>query len=457
MKRVRVRFAPSPTGHLHIGGVRTALFNYIFAMKHGGDFVLRVEDTDLNRSKNEYTRSILASLDWLGLTPYEGPYFQSERLDLYKKYAEEMVRNGKAYYCYCTKEDIEKQKAVKTSSGGFKYDGKCRENLGKDAELAREAQAIRVVCPESEDVSYNDAIRGMVTVNTREFDDFIIMKSDGTPTYSYACVIDDYLLNISHVIRGEDHVTNTFKQIILYNALGWEVPEFAHIPLINGPDGTRLSKRHGATALIEYKRMGYLKEAIINYLSLLGWNPGDNTEIFDIAYLIEHFDLSKVSKNAARFDMEKLIWFNGEYLFRVEENEKAGLISEFCSEFYGETLDRALLEKIIPILGTRGKTLEEIRSYILFFFRVPDTYDEAVPFEKAAELMMLLESAQFKSTGLEAAARDFALKNGIKLKVLAQFIRLAISGKKVSPGVFESMEILGREETLKRIGKYMNG
>ncbi len=452
-KRVRVRFAPSPTGYLHIGGIRTALFNYIYALKHNGRFFLRIEDTDHVRSKKKYIDSILDSINWLGFTPYEGPIYQSERLNIYKKYAEQLVKERKAYYCYCTKEDIKKEKlAAEKNKVTYKYSGKCRAHIGEKEKNI--SYSIRIKNIKRKNYIIKDLIRGDVKVNSDEFDDYIIVKSNGTPTYSFACVIDDHLLNISHVIRGEDHITNTFKQLIIYDLLKWEYPTFAHIPLIHSTGGRRLSKRHGATALIEYKNMGYLREVLINYLSLLGWSPKTDKEIFDIDFLIENFKLEDISKNSAQFDIEKLNWMNGVYLFGMDIEKKAELVISYVEKYYKYKLERKKLINILCILGPRGRTLKEIWEHIKFFYKAPIEYAKGIDIENRNKIISLIEKTNFNDNTLEEAIREFCHKTNMKLQKIAQFIRVAISGEIVSLGIFESMKILGKQETLNRLMEY---
>ena len=353
---VRVRFAPSPTGHLHIGGVRTALYNYIFAKKHQGQFILRIEDTDRIRSKSLYAKCIIESLKWLGLN-YDGePIYQKDRMDIYRKYAEQLVKGKKAYYCYCTRDEIEKEKLkAKEKNIAYRNSGECKKYMGKEETMGSRSHTVRIINDEEEDYSINDYIRGTISNNSKEFDDFIIMKSDGTPTYSFACVIDDHLLNISHVIRGEDHITNTFKQMLLYEKLSWIPPKYAHLPLINGPDGKRLSKRHGATALLEFKKKGIIKEAFINYLAMLGWHPRDDKEIFDMDFLIDNFELNDISKKAAQFDYDKLNWMNGEYILNMDIGKKLNLMKEYINEYTKTEIDLSKLELILKTMAPRGK------------------------------------------------------------------------------------------------------
>ncbi len=456
-KNIRVRFAPSPTGHLHIGGVRTALYNYIFAKKYNGKFILRIEDTDRKRSKSLYSECIIKSLEWLGFDWDEEPIFQNDRLDIYSSYAEKLVKEKKAYYCYCTWEDIAKQKEEAKAKGvSYKYNGNCKKFMGKEEEMGNKPHTIRIINDVEKDYKINDLIRGEITNNAREFDDFIIMKSDGTPTYSFACVIDDHLLNISHVIRGEDHITNTFKQLLLYEKIKWQPPEFAHLPLINGPDGKRLSKRHGATALLEFKKLGIIKDAFINYLALLGWNPGDDKEIFSMAEMIDKFDIGNISKKAAQFDYDKLTWMNGEYLFKMDIEEKYRLMKAYIDEYIKVPINDEKLRKILSIMGPRGKTLKEIWELIKFVFVKPTEYEKIIRADYAEQLIKLFEGLQFNLDNISEGMRKFCNDNGLKLKKVSEFIRLSLTGRQISIGLFESIYILGREETIKRIRRYEN-
>lgn len=326
MSEVRVRFAPSPTGYLHIGGARTALFNWLFARKMGGKLILRIEDTDIERLKEDSVSQILTSLKWLGINWDEGPeaggeygpYYQSERFDIYKKYAQQLLDEGKAYYCFCTTEDLaaqrEKQRAAKQP---FRYARTCRDIPAEEAKAriaAGEPYSIRIKIPAEGSITVHDLIHGEVTFNMDQFDDFVIVKSNGIPTYNFAVCVDDHLMGITHVLRAEEHLSNTPKQLLVYEALGWEPPKFGHMPMILAMDRSKLSKRHGATSVEEFRSQGYLPEAIINYLTLLGWGPGDEREIFTLEETVKLFELEQMSKKAAIYDTKKLTWMNGQYL-----------------------------------------------------------------------------------------------------------------------------------------------
>jgi len=332
MDNVRVRIAPSPTGYLHVGTAHTALFNWLFARHNKGTFILRIEDTDLARSTKEYEENIIEGLKWLGLYWDEGPYYQTQRLDLYRKYADELLKKGLAYYCYCTPEELEeRRKEALAQKKPPRYDRKCLYLSDEErARYEREGRkpAIRLLVPEGKTV-FNDIIRGEIEFNNEDIGDFVIMKSDGIPTYNFAVVIDDYTMGITHVIRGEDHISNTPKQLFIYNAFGWTPPEFAHLPLLLGPDRSKLSKRHGVTSVTEYKKMGYLPQALVNYLALLGWTPEENREIYTVEELIELFDLRRVTKNPGIFDVTKLEWINTQHIRRLSLEELADLTYPF--------------------------------------------------------------------------------------------------------------------------------
>ena len=317
MADIRVRFAPSPTGFLHIGGARTALFNFLFARSQEGTFVLRIEDTDTVRSTQESVDEILKAMEWLGLNWDEGPYYQSERFNLYKEKVQQLLDEGKAYRCYCTSEELDKKREQAMAEGRKpKYDGTCRERMDHPGNTPF---VIRFRAPDNGTTSFNDLIKGTISVNNEELDDVIIQRTDGTPTYNFVVVVDDADMGITHVIRGDDHINNTPRQILLYEALGYQVPCFAHVPMILGSDKTRLSKRHGATSVMAYRDMGYLPEAMVNYLVRLGWSFGDE-EIFSLADLIEKFSLSNVGKSAGVFNPEKLLWLNSHYIKRSDPN-----------------------------------------------------------------------------------------------------------------------------------------
>ncbi|MCX7966504.1 MAG: glutamate--tRNA ligase [Syntrophorhabdaceae bacterium] len=456
---VKTRFAPSPTGHLHIGGARTALFNYLFSKHNNGIFVLRIEDTDLERSKDEYTQDILEGLKWLGIFWDEGPFFQRERMDLYRAHAIRLLENGLAYRCYCTPEELEeKRKAAIKEGKKVAYDRTCRD---LKEQKPKKPYAIRFKTPKSGQVTFNDIIRGQITFNCEELDDLIILRSDGTPTYNFTVVVDDALMGITHIIRGDDHINNTPRQILIYEALGYKVPEFAHVPLIHGKDKTRLSKRHGATSLLEYRNEGFLPEALLNYLARLGWAYGDQ-EIFSKEELIEKFDINHVGKSPAIFDMDKLKWLNSHYIKTSQDSRIADLLEAFLLKA-GVKIDNR--EKLIPIvknLKDRAKTLKEMAQMAEFFFNDDVHYEE-----KAKEKYLTYETKKILEDFLDGfvslkendeAGQKLLIENivketGKKTVDVVQPIRVALSGKTASPGIFEVINILGKKSVEKRIKK----
>jgi len=457
MREVRTRFAPSPTGYLHIGGARTALFNWLFARHHGGKFILRIEDTDRERSKEEYLRDILDSLSWLGLQWDEGPYFQSQRMELYRQYAFRLLEEGKAYRCYCTPGELEEMRKRAIEEGRKpKYDGRCRDR--KDHPPG--PFAIRFKAPQSGVTVVEDLLRGKVTFRNEELDDLIILRSDGTPTYNFCVVVDDATMGITHVIRGDDHLNNTPRQLMIYEALGFEPPRFAHVPLILGKDRTRLSKRHGATAVSSYREQGFLPEAMVNYLARLGWSYGDQ-EIFSLEELIEKFSLENVSLSPAVFDLDKLLWLNAHYIKTLPPEEVARRLIPFLERLGIEAeLDQKLVEAV-KTLQPRSRTLEEMARQGLFYFVPPTSYDrgaaerfftpEGLEFLEA--FVERLKDTPFEPEELERAFREVSAQRCIKTRDAAQAVRLALTGGTVSPGLFEIMVVLGKEECIRRIGK----
>ncbi|HOX00138.1 MAG TPA: glutamate--tRNA ligase, partial [Deltaproteobacteria bacterium] len=356
VRKVRTRFAPSPTGYLHIGGVRTALFSWLYARHTGGDFILRVEDTDAQRSTEESTRQILDAMLWLGLDWDEGPFYQSKRLDLYREYIHKLVDQGKAYWCECSPEALEAMRSQALEKGDKpRYNRTCRhKGLGPGP-----GRVIRFATPGNGATSFDDQIKGRVTVSNEELDDFILLRSDDMPTYNVSVVIDDALMEMTHVIRGDDHVNNTPRQVLIYEAFGFDLPHFAHVPMILGSDKTRLSKRHGATSVTAYKDMGFLPEAVVNYLVRLSWSHGDQ-EIFSREELIEFFDIGDVGKSAAVFNPEKLLWLNHHYIKTGDTARLAALVPEFLELKGYPVPDREYLQKVVTDVRERTKTLEEI-------------------------------------------------------------------------------------------------
>ncbi|MGB9698562.1 MAG: glutamate--tRNA ligase [Thermodesulfobacteriota bacterium] len=457
MSKVVLRFAPSPTGYLHLGGARTAIFNWLYARNQNGKFILRIEDTDQVRSTKESITAILESLTWLGLDWDEGPIYQTDRLPLYREHAERLLREGKAYFCYCTPEELEeKRKQALQEKRQPRYDGHCRE---LKSPIPGRKPAIRFKSPKQGITVLKDLIKGPIEFENAELDDLIILRSDGWPTYNFSAVVDDATMGITHVIRGDDHVNNTPRQILLYEALGYPLPQFAHVPMILGADKTRLSKRHGATSVLAYKEMGYLPQALVNYLVRLGWSYGDQ-EVFTLAELIEKFSLENIGKSAAVFNAEKLLWLNGLYIRQEKPETLAELIIPFIEKRGWQPRSRAWLIEVVKTLQERSKTLEEMASQAEFYFRDDFQIDEkAAPKFLTSEIKEPLKMLASKLTSspeldekmVEKFFRDIAAEKNIKLVTIAQAVRLALTGKTASPGIYEIMRILGKEEVLKRL------
>ena len=454
---IKTRFAPSPTGNLHIGGARTALFNYLAAKHAKGVFVLRIEDTDVERSKEEYTKDILEGLSWLGTEWDEGPHFQRERMDLYREHAFRLLAEGKAYKCYCSPETLEeKRKAALKEGRKPNYDRTCRDYTGDGGDRPF---VIRFKTPISGEVSFDDLIRGKITFKCEELDDLVILRSDNTPTYNFTVVIDDALMGITRIIRGDDHINNTPRQIVIYEALNYGVPEFAHVPLIHGKDKGRLSKRHGATSLLEYRNDGFLPEALMNYLARLGWAYGDQ-EVFSKDELIEKFNLGNVGKSSSIFDMDKLLWLNGHYMKTLPEEEIARRFEPFVERLGMKVRNRDQLVPIVMNLRERAKTLKEMAEMAAFFFKDDIQYDDKArqkfltPATKPVLERFLSGFRGLKSLDTEDQRQlieGLAQETNKKLVDIIQPIRVALSGKTVSPGIFEVISIIGRADVEKRL------
>jgi len=453
--QVITRFAPSPTGYLHIGGARTALFNWLWARKNKGKFILRIEDTDKERSTPEMTQAILEAMDWLGLDYDQGPFFQSQRTELYQKYIDKLLELGAAYYCECTPEEVEQMRKEARAKGlKPKYNGRCRDkNLGPGS-----GRVVRLKAPLEGETCFVDLLKGNIAINNQELDDFILRRSDGTPTYNLAVVVDDLTMNVNYVIRGDDHLNNTPKQILIYQALGASLPQFVHVPMILGPDKKKLSKRHGALSVMVYKEMGFLPQALLNYLARLGWAWGDQ-EIFSRDELIEKFSLQGLSKSASVFDLEKLSWLNGQYIKNTPVKELIPLVKEFLK---GYQVEDSYLAKIIPLYQPRAKTLKEMAEQMEFFFKDAKEleYDpKAVQKFLTPEIKQHLSQIKnrlakldnFEQKALEDLFASYLEEHQIKFKLIAQPLRVAITGRTFSPGLFETMEVLGKERVLARL------
>ncbi|HEY2850065.1 MAG TPA: glutamate--tRNA ligase [Gemmatimonadaceae bacterium] len=475
MPAPRVRFAPSPTGYLHVGGARTALFNWLFARRHGGVFVLRIEDTDLERSSAEMVEGILDGLRWLGLDWDEGPkiggpyapYFQSERVDLYRATAQRLVDSGHAYYCYCTPEEL---KAKRDAAGAeWRYDRTCCA-LGAAAVAARERdkmpRAIRFRVPD-EATRFDDLVHGPIEFDGTNIEDFVILRSDGHPTYHLSVVSDDVEMAITYVVRGDDHISNTPKQILLYRALGAEEPRFAHVPLILGPDKKRLSKRHGATSVMEYARAGYLPDAMVNFLALLGWSPGSgDRELFTRGELSAIFSLEGIHGGNAVFNPEKLDWFNQQHLMRLAPDElgtRLRPLFQAAGIWHDDLLGErhAWFFAVLELLKPRAKRLDDFAAAGRFFFTDAVDYDDAAVAahlrkEGAGERLALLDAAltrleTFDPASIEAALRSVAEGAGVKAASLIHAARVAVTGKMVSPGLFDVISLVGRDRVRERL------
>jgi glutamyl-tRNA synthetase len=454
---VRTRFAPSPTGFLHIGGLRTALFCWLYARRHQGQMILRIEDTDLERSTPEAIQQILDGMEWAGLVQDEGPFFQTKRFDRYKDVIEEMLAAGTAYRCYCSKEELEQMRAQQIARGEKpRYDGRWRE---RSDSLPGVAPVVRFKNPLTGEVVVNDVVHGPVVFQNSELDDLIIARSDGTPTYNFCVVVDDMDMQITHVIRGDDHLNNTPRQLNMLLALGYKAPVYAHLPMILGPDGAKLSKRHGAVSVLQYRDDGFLPEAVLNYLARLGWSHGDQ-EIFSIEEMIRLFDIADVNKSASAFNVEKLQWLNQQHLMHSPTARVVSVLRWHLEREGVEITDEAQLQQIVIAQRERAKTLREMALNSLFFFRAPQTYDEkAVRKHITADVLPLIgevaaslaQLSDWTAAAIHAVINDGAVSRGVSLGKLAQPLRLAVCGGTVSPPIDATLAILGRTESLARL------
>jgi len=479
MTETRVRFAPSPTGYLHVGGARTALFNWLFAKKTGGKFLLRIEDTDQSRYDENALAEIFTSLQWLGLQWDEGPtvgggygpYFQSERLDLYRKYAEELIEKGLAYRCFCSSERLEELRREQENSNAetLGYDKKCR-TLSKDESASRarnESFVIRLAIPENGTVKFTDKIRGEISFDVKTQDDFVLLKTDGFPTYHLANVIDDHFMEISDVLRGDEWITSTPKHLLLYEAFGWRAPNFAHLPVILSEDGKKLSKRKGAASVTDFKKDGILPEALVNFLALLGWNPGDDREIMSIDEMIQAFDLQKVSPKSSVFDNKKLSWMNGEYL---KKSSAERIYVELKDEFdklpnKDDTAEKKILAAI-NLMKERTQKITELPSLCEFFFVAPSVYDEQAvqKIRKDANMPNILAKLSEKLSEIQVCEPEICDK--ILQDLLVEFAvgfakvglpaRIAITGLSGGPSLHDIIPLVGKDECVKRIRTFLD-
>jgi glutamyl-tRNA synthetase len=472
---VRVRFAPSPTGYLHVGGARTALFNWLFARNRGGVFILRIEDTDKVRSTEESVGGILSSLRWLGLDWDEGPgvggqyepYYQTQRLPFYHAVVEQLLEKGCAYYCYCTEEELRtRRKAALASGMPPGYDRRCRYLSDKqrtELEAEGRAPAVRFAMPREGETIVEDLIRGKVRFSNEQLDDLVILKADQTPTYNFAVVVDDMLMKVSHVIRGDEHLANTPRQIRIYEALGYELPQFAHVSMILGEDGTKLSKRHGATALSDFRDSGYLPEAIFNFLALLGWAYDDKTEVMSREDIVERFTLEKVNPSPAVFSRDKLEWMNGVYIRQLNQEDVAARTLPFL-QAAGLRADEETMRRLVPLIQERIKILSDTVELVDFFFLEEIQYDSQLLVGKQMDPRASLDALRrvieileglhsFDEETLETALRGLTAELGLKAGQLFGMIRVAVTGKVVAPPLFGTLSILGRERVLARLSQ----
>jgi glutamyl-tRNA synthetase len=462
MAQVRTRFAPSPTGYLHIGGARTALFNFLFARHNGGKFIIRIEDTDRERSTPEAIKAILDAMTWLNLAWDEGPFYQTERYPLYTEKTQLLLAEGKAYPCVCTSAELDaKRQQAQKEKRKFIYDGTCRPPQGVIPALPKDKPyTVRFRSPRDGSTIVDDAVKGRVVFDNQELDDLIIARSDGTPTYNFCVVVDDIEMDITHIIRGDDHLANTPRQILLYYALGHSLPQFAHVPLILGTDKARLSKRHGATSVMAYRDMGYLPEAVMNYLVRLGWSHGDQ-EIFSRDELIEKFSLESVGKSAGVFNPEKFLWVNSYYLKERPLSQLAeDVIPYIVAKGYPVPQDKSWLEKMVKTLRERSKTLVELVDSATFYLTDDISIDEKAakkfltsqirgPIAKLIQQLTGLDN--FTEANIEQAFSTVLQEMGLSMGELAQPVRVALTGSTVSPGIHEVIAVLGKERTLRRL------
>jgi len=458
---VRTRFAPSPTGYLHIGGARTALFSWAFARRHGGKFILRIEDTDLERSTAQSVQAILDGMRWLGLDWDEGPFFQMQRLARYKEVAEALIAAGHAYYDYMSREELEFLRKEQVARGDKpRYDGRWRPERAKGKPVPKDVKpVVRFRTPEEGEVGWNDLVKGPITFPNAELDDLVLLRADGVPTYNFGVVVDDLDMDITHVIRGDDHVNNTPRQIHIFRALNKALPQFAHVPMILGADGERLSKRHGAVSVMQYRDDGYLPEALVNYLARLGWSHGDD-EIFSRAQLVDWFDLAHVSRSAAQFNPEKLAWINQQYLKAAADEDLAALVEPELRKRGAQPGGGPSLSQVVGLLKERASSILQLADEAMLFYAVevhPGTPDWDEATGKALRMLKArLAAVPWQRAAIGEALKEVVKSSGLKMPQVAMPLRRLVTGRTQTPSIDAVLELLGRETVLQRLSAHLN-
>ena len=462
---VRTRFAPSPTGFLHIGGARTALFSWAYARKHGGQFILRIEDTDVARSTPEAVQAILDGMSWLGLGWDEGPFYQMQRMERYKEVISQLLESGKAYYCYTSPEELTQMREAQMAAGlKPRYDGTWRPEEGKVLPAPPESvqPVVRFRNPLTGTVAWDDQVKGRIAISNDELDDFIIARADGTPTYNFCVVVDDWDMGITHVIRGDDHVNNTPRQINLLQALGANIPQYAHLSMILGDDGQKLSKRHGAVSVTQYDDDGYLPEAVLNYLARLGWSHGDD-EIFSMAQFCEWFGLDHITPSAAQFNTEKLNWLNAHYIKQADLAMLAAEVTKRLGKRGIATEGGADAQRVVELYRERASTLNELADAVEYFYKrihpAPDVLEKHLTSEIRPVMQVLadrLSAIEWSTEAVHAEIERAVTSNGLKFPKVAMPLRVMVTGGAQSPSIDAVMALLGKEETLRRLAEYLN-
>jgi len=460
---VRTRFAPSPTGYLHIGGARTALFSWAYARKHGGKVILRIEDTDLERSTEASVQVILDAMRWLGLDWDEGPFFQMQRLARYREVAEKLIAQGKAYRCWASKEDLDAMRERQRARGEKpRYDGRWRPERAKAAGLvppADRAPVVRFLNPDEGEVGFHDLVKGAITVANAELDDLVLLRADGVPTYNFGVVVDDLDMNITHVIRGDDHVNNTPRQVNIFHALGAPIPEFAHVPMILGADGERLSKRHGAVSVMQYQEDGYLPEALVNYLARLGWSHGDE-EMFTVGQFLQWFDLAHISRSAAQFNPEKLRWLNHRYLRQRADADLAKLVAPRIERAGGKLAGGPELPAVVALLKERSETLAVLAAEAMMFYAEPGVAREAVTAEVRPALAEVTAAfsalGEWRAEAIMGVIQAVIDKHKLKLPKLAMPLRMIVFGRTQTPNLGPMLALAGRNRVLDRLQAHLS-